>query len=180
MKLDVKTTKKLKELAEAKFAILPLLVALALASSCVGGGALEGDSNEPGDGGGMLDGEAGDAAGSDGRIVAIGGGDGDGDGLATDGGARQGDAGAPTGDGDGDGDGDGAPACNCAGRPVPTEDVDGRSLPYCTDDLGGLVEADGLVCDAAGACVAAVATRACGVECVPGIVALSMRDRCRN
>jgi hypothetical protein len=150
-----------------------LIAAIGLASSACVGAGLGGDSNEPTDGGATLDGEAGDVGGGDGRIVAIGERPGP---AHVDGGAV-GDAGAP---GDGDGDGDTAPACDCAGESPPERDADGEALPYCAADGVGLVEADGHACDDAGACVPTTATRACGVECIPGIYLLATPARCRN
>ena len=168
--LDVSTPKSSSKSRDLKFWIF--FVAIGLPSSaCVGGGP-GGDSNEPTDGGGMLDGEAGDAGGGIGRIVAIGERPGP---ARVDGGAA-GDAGA-SGDGDGD---DTAPACDCDGEPPPERDADGEWLPYCAADGVGLVEADGHACGDAGACVPTTATRACGVKCVPGIYLLSTRARCRN
>ncbi len=148
------------------------IAAIGLTSSACFSGGLGGDSNEPSDGGAMLDGEAGDAGGSDGRIVAISDPAGPG---RPDGGAA-GDAG-PAGDGDGD---DTAPACDCAGEPAPVRDADGVRLPYCAADGGALVEADGHACDDAGACVPATATRACGGACAPGNFLLAIAASCRD
>ena len=148
------------------FCYAAIFAAALWGAACVGGGELGGDSNEPSDGGAMLDGEAGDAGGSDGRIVAITDPIGPGH---LDGGAA-GDAG-PAGDCDGDGDA----GCNCTGQPEIRRDAEGRLLPHCTGDLAGLVEAAGYICDDAGACIPATTTRACGVECEPPTIFVTAR-----